>query len=184
MTMRTSLWLRVALCMAAMGLTACAGGQVDPDASFPDDDVPRFNDLGNDPFDAPAPDAPPDPGPCGQARQECCGGTACERGMECREGACCALPTAMCTGASDCCDGMQCAAGRCCHGMGARCDNSGEGCGGTNCGGGPCQAASSSCGGDGPACCAGDICQAGFACVGSSCRAGRSILTFGASVDS
>ena len=95
--MRTLLLRSAALLALAMSVSACAGGQVaEMDAMTPDDST-FVDDFVKD-LDGPNPDSPPEPGRCGQASQRCCGGTACERGLDCREGACCSLPAG-----SSCC---------------------------------------------------------------------------------
>ena len=84
--MRTLLFRSAALLALAMSLSACAGGQVaEMDAMTPVDDSVFIDDFAKD-LDGPNLDSPPEPGRCGQASQRCCGGGACERGLDAAAG--------------------------------------------------------------------------------------------------
>lgn len=55
--------------------------------------------------------------------------------------------------------------------MSGSCTTSADCCDGTTCNAGTCGAPPAMCGADGQMCCAGDVCQAGFACQTATCHA-------------
>lgn len=144
-----------------------------PDVGSDAPDVSFADVTESDGLIFPTEDAGP---PCGAKSEACCEGT-CNAGLTCTSDKCadapaCGADGTPCCGGSACNAGLECQMGTCKPGAAAKCGGSGEICcaggacvSGLVCNGSSCVA----CGGAAQACCGGGACAGGLVCSGGSC---------------